>query len=60
MPTAILQTVQRGKDGNKKVVSTTKTITHNNARLYHEGGLTYEYVGADASGNRIYRNTKPR
>jgi hypothetical protein len=51
MPTAILQ--PRGKNGGEA----TKTITHNNARLYHEGGRTYEFVGFDASGNRIYRDT---
>lgn len=60
MPTAILRTNTKRPDGNVKVTSVTKTITHNNARLYHEGGRTYEYVGNDGSGNRIYRDTKPR
>ena len=58
MPTAILrsQTKTAGKLVPKDV-SVTKTITHNSARLYHEGGVTYEYVGDDGSGNRIYRST---
>jgi hypothetical protein len=60
MPTAILRTQTRKNDGRIKLTDTTKTITHNNARLYHEGGRTYEYIGNDASGNRIYRDTKPR
>lgn len=60
MPTAILQTFQRGQNGNKTIVNTTKTITHNNARLYTEGGATYEYIDTDASGNRIYRDSKSR
>ena len=60
MPTAILQTPNKKRDGNVKVTSVTKTITHNNSRLYHENGRTYEYIGNDGSGNRIYRDTKPR
>ncbi len=60
MPTAILQTQTAIKGGNVKTTAVTKTITHNSARLYHEGGRTYEFVGLDASGNRIYRDTKPR
>jgi len=60
MPTAVLRTMTRSRSGNVKIVETTKTITHNNARLYHEAGKTYEYVGLDRSGNRIYRDTKTR
>lgn len=60
MPTAILQTNTGKRDGSVKVTSVTKSITHNNLRLYHEGGRTYEYIGNDGSGNRIYRDTKPR
>ena len=54
MPTAILQSPDRKRDGNTKTVSVTKTITHNSARLYHEGGRTYEYIGND--GNGPYQN----
>ena len=59
MPTAILRSQVKvaGKTAPKDV-SVTKTITHNNARLYHEGGESYEFVGLDGSGNRIYRSTK--
>lgn len=60
MPTAVLQTRTRTKTGTVTITSVTKTITHNSARLYHEGGRTYEYVGLNGSGNRIYRDTKPR
>jgi hypothetical protein len=60
MPTAILRTQTRRPDGSVKTTTVTKSITHNNSRLYHEGGRTYEYIGDDASGNRIYRDTKPR
>lgn len=60
MPTATLRTFTRSKSGNAKITDVTKTITHNNARLYHEGGRTYEYIGTDSSGNRIYRDTKTR
>jgi hypothetical protein len=60
MPTAVLQTNNSNKTGNVKVTTVTKSITHSNARLYHEGGRSYEYVGDDASGNRIYRDTKKR
>lgn len=58
MPTAILRSFT--KAGVKvKEVSTTATITHNNARLYHHSdGKTYEHVGVDASGNRIYRDAR--
>lgn len=60
MPTAILQTNTAQRTGHVKVTSVSKTITHNNARLYHEGGRTYEYIGVNASGHRIYRDTKKR
>jgi hypothetical protein len=60
MPTAILQDTSKKRDGNITLVPVTTTITHNNARLYHENGKTYYYVGTDASGNRIYRNTAKR
>ena len=60
MPTAILQTNTAKRDGNVKVTSVTKSITHNDRRLYHENGRTYEYIGNDGSGNRIYRDTKKR
>lgn len=57
MPTAILRSEVVNKSGNAKIVETTRTITHNNARLFHQGGRTYEYVGLDRAGNRIYRDT---
>lgn len=60
MPTAILQSERRNKEGNRRIVRETRTITHNNRRLYNERGRTYEYIGNDASGNRIYRDTQPR
>jgi hypothetical protein len=60
MPTAILQTQTRKRDGVVKITTVTKTITHNSARLYHEGGRTYEYISNNASGDRIYRDVKPR
>ena len=60
MPTAVLQSPSRKRDGNVVITSVTKTITHNNRRLYTENGRTYEYVGLDASGNRIYRDTQKR
>lgn len=60
MPTAILQTFEKKRDGRLKDVSTTASITHSNKRLYTANGRTYEYVGDDASGNRIYRDTQPR
>ncbi len=60
MPTAVLQTNTGTKSGNVTVTSVTKTITHNSSRLYHENGRTYEYVGNNASGDRIYRDTKKR
>lgn len=55
MPTAILQS--KTHRITPRDLSITKTITHNNSRLYHENGRTYEFVGVDASGNRIYRDT---
>lgn len=60
MPTATLQTNTAARTGNVRVTTVTKTITHNNSRLYHEGGRTYEYIGDDRSGNRVYRDTKTR
>lgn len=60
MPTAILQTNTVSRSGNVKITETTKTITHNNRRLYHENGRTYEYVGTNRNGDRVYRDTKPR
>ncbi len=54
MPPAILQ--PHGKKGGEHA----KTITHNDRRLYHENGRTYVFVGVDASGNRIYRDTQKR
>lgn len=57
MPAATLQKVNKDSYTKRSDVSATATITHNNARLYyHTDGLVYEYVGDDASGNRIYRN----
>lgn len=59
MPTAILRNVVVMPRGKVKDRSQTVTITHSNKRLYHHtDGHTYEYVGNDASGNRIYRNTR--
>lgn len=58
MPTAILQSEIKARDGNRKTTSVTKTITHNNGRLYHENGRTYYYIGDDANGNRIYKDTQ--
>jgi hypothetical protein len=55
MPTAVIQTNDKKRDGNVKIQSVTKSVTHNNARLFYDGGRTYYYVGDDASGNRIYR-----
>jgi hypothetical protein len=49
------------KNAKDKTVQTTTTanVTHNNARLlFHSDGHTYEFVGLDGSGNRIYRDTK--
>jgi hypothetical protein len=57
MPTAILQSDTKKKSGALATASVSKTITHNNGRLYYENGRTYEYIGNDASGNRIYRDT---
>lgn len=58
MPTTILKSFT--KTGAKvKETSVTASVTHNNARLYHHtDGKTYEYIGDDASGNRIYRDTR--
>jgi hypothetical protein len=60
MPTAILQSPVKSRSGNVKVTETTKVITHNSSRLYHEAGRTYEFVGTDRNGNRIYRDTQKR
>ena len=60
MPNAVLQTSKRNKEGNQKIVQVTRNITHNTARLYHAGGRTYEYIGDDRAGQRIYRDTQPR
>lgn len=57
VPTAILRTDTRRKDGSVATADSSQTITHNNARLYNVSGRTYEYVGDDASTNRIYRDT---
>ena len=57
MPTAILRTETKRVDGAVVTKDTSSPITHNNARLYNAGGRTYEYVGDDASANRIYRDT---
>jgi hypothetical protein len=57
MPTAILRSQVGDRFGNVKDKDATATITHNNARLYHANGRTYEYVGDDRNGNRIYRDT---
>lgn len=48
------------KTGNKvKETTTVVNVTHSNRRLYtHTDGETYEYIGNDASGNRIYRNAR--
>lgn len=60
MATAILLTDTKRKSGNLVTSSVTKTITHNNSRLYFENGRTYEHIGNDASGNYIYRDTSPQ
>lgn len=60
MPTAILRTETRRKDGQLSTTDASQTITHNNARLYNAGGRTYEYVGDNASSDRIYRDTSPQ
>jgi len=63
MATTILQRqeVTKGK-GSRKVSERTETVnlTHNNARLLYHGGRAYEFVGLDASGNRIYRDQTRR
>jgi hypothetical protein len=63
VPTAILRghdTSGSGKTtGKSAAADVSATITHNNARLHFANGRTYEYVGNDASGNRIYRDTSP-
>jgi hypothetical protein len=54
---ATLQSVRKDTYTKRTDVSVPVTITHNSARLYyHTDGNVYEYVGNDASGNRIYRN----
>ena len=59
MPTAVLITPTKSSPrALPRDVSVTKTITHNSQRLYHEGGATYEFVGTNGSGDRIYRNVK--
>ncbi len=59
MPTAILRSQVPDKFGNVKNRDKSVSVTHNNARLFHQNGRTYEYIGNDASGNRIYRDTSP-
>jgi hypothetical protein len=57
MPTATLQAVTKNADKHPVDVSVSKTITHNNARLFYDtDGSVYEFVGVDVSANRIYRN----
>lgn len=60
MPTAVLQSNVKRPGGHIRISEQTKVITHNNRRLYHEGGRTYMYVGNDRNGNRIYRDTQKR
>lgn len=60
MPTAVLQTPNKSRSGNIRLTTVTKTITHNNARLYHENRRTYEFVGLNSNGDRIYRDTQKR
>ena len=58
MPTAVLQSFSRDRT-KITPTSATATVTHNNSRLYnHSDGKTYEYVGNDSSGNRIYRDAR--
>lgn len=59
MATTILQSRVKDAKGKVKDVSTTVNVTHNNARLlHHSDGETYEFIGLNASSNRIYRNTR--
>lgn len=59
MPTITLVSNTRGANGKWKATTTTANVTHNNARLYyHTDRQTYEFVGLDASSNRIYRNAQ--
>lgn len=63
MPTTILQAIRSQGPGKRpKEVTSTVSVTHNNARLYnHTDSKTYEFVGVDASANRIYRDqSRPR
>lgn len=60
MATATLQSAVLSRSGNKQYTAVSKSITHNNGRLYFENGRTYEAIGTDASGNRIYRDTSDR
>ena len=39
-----------------QVVQITSTLTHHNKRLMYANGHTYEAVGVNGSGNRIYRD----
>jgi hypothetical protein len=57
MPTATLQKIAKDTDKHSSDNSVSKTITHNNARLFYDtDGAVYEFVGVDVSANRIYRN----
>lgn len=60
MPNVDLQTNTGKKNGNVVTTTVNKSVTHNNSRLYHENGRTYEYIGNNAAGERIYRDTKKR
>ncbi len=60
MATAILQSPIKTAAGKTQWTTVSKDITHNNSRLYHERGRTFEYIGLDRAGNRIYRDAKPR
>lgn len=60
MPTATLRTPAKQPSGNVTTTDVSKSITHNNNRLYHENGRTYEYIGDTVSGDRIYRDTQKR
>ena len=58
MPNTVLQSFT--KTGHKvKETTQTVNVTTNNLRLYHHtDGETYEFVGVNGNGERIYRNTK--
>lgn len=59
MPTVTLKSFTVKTNGRIKETTTSAVVVHNNRRLYtHTDGLTYEFVGLDASGNRIYRDTR--